>query len=399
MTMRNYIQSTLLLFLFLAVSVAQIAPNGFTVKGTAFYASEEKLENAKAVLLDSTNRVVQQTWTSKKRFKRFGGGTFTFTNVPPGEYTLKISTGGPVDIQKKIQVKDRSLNLGWLRPIKEFPKYEIQEYPDSLVFRMRSIPTDFDVRDTTNIKHILIYLDGTSQVTRIDSVKADSLYYGASDSTADDTVFLRNLYLAYNDYGRLLYRSRSLEDRWRDLERRGGTIITVSGDTILYDRILFEKTMIDPQIAIFRGTDPVPEFFPFLKVHLIRTDEGYIENSIRKGFWTGVGVVSGYMAWRILREKSLKPVTSILPKPLVASTGNQFQTAIVTFPLLTIGWTVYDYVKDKRSNYFIPQYQGKHFPHSMFVFSVREWIGDKMAPVTRVIKKSGLLKRFKRKKT
>ena len=397
--MRNYIQFTLLFFLFIAVTVAQTDPDGFTVKGTAFYASGEKLENAKAVLLDSTSRVVQQTWTTKKRFKRFGGGTFIFTNVPPGEYLLKISTGGPVDIKKKIQVKDRSLNLGWLRPIKEFPKYKTQNYSDSLVFNMRPIPTNFDPRDTTNIKHILIYLDGTSRVTRIDSVKADFLYYGTSDSTLGDTVYLRTLYLAYNDYGRLLYRSRSLVDRWHDLERRGGTIITVTGDTIAYDRILFQRTMIDPQIAIFKGTDPVPEFYPFLKLHSIRTDEGYIENSIRKGFWTGVGVLSGYMTWRILREKSLKPITSILPKPLVASTGKQFQTAIVTFPLLTIGWTVYDYVKDKRSNYFIPQYQNKHFPQSMFVFSLREWIGDQLAPVNRVIKNSGLVKRFKRKKT
>lgn len=200
----------IIFFLSVTLVLAQPGENGFTIRGTAFYASGEKLENAKAVLIDTTNRVVQQTWTSKKTLKRFGGGSFTFTNVPPGKYLLKITTGGPVDIKRKLKIDKKSLDLGWLRPIKEFPKYAVPEYSDSLLYKMHPIPTKLHSRDSINVKHVLVFLDGNTRITSIDSITGDTLYYTTTDSSVNDTVDLSVLYLAYNDYGRMMYRSRSL---------------------------------------------------------------------------------------------------------------------------------------------------------------------------------------------
>ena len=91
-------------------------PIGFEVKGTAVYKSGTLLENAEVTLMDTTDKVIAQTKTSKKVLKRFGGGKFSFDGISKGSYKLNIKTGEDIDINHRFVVKNEKVDLWTLYP-------------------------------------------------------------------------------------------------------------------------------------------------------------------------------------------------------------------------------------------------------------------------------------------
>ncbi len=387
----------LLLLAFSSLLSGQIA-TFYSVRGYAIDSTGILLENKVAVLMDASNKILYRTRTTKKFIKRYGGGKFEFNKVQPGEYTLQIETGAQLKIIRKINLTEENIDLGTLHPRREIPTYTLPDFPDSLVILMRPITTDLIVSDTVNIRHILIQLNGEALVGRVDSLNADSLYYQNFENDSTVRILLNRLYLVYNDYGKLIYKSRSFDARMLELEKRDGIIVTHAKDTVYYDRLIFERSMNKPTLAVYMESDSIPHFYNLLDVYMIRTGEGYIENSVRRGFWTGIWGISGYIALRMLFEKSFKPVLSIIPDPILTPTGNQYQSITLALPLITIGWVAYDFYLDKRSNYFIPHNLNDPFPNNMYVFSITYWLVEKIKPVIDPVINSKIVKYFKDRK-
>ena len=78
-------------------------------------------------------------------------------------------------------------------------------------------------------------------------------------------------------------------------------------------------------------------------------------------------------------------------------TGN-FGTAVTIIPIITLGQITYDWIKDKRSNYFIPSNEHTPFPDNMFVFDLSEWIWKKSQPIVRPIMNSRPVKWWSQRK-
>ena len=100
------------------------------------------VSDAEVILMDTTEKVIQKTRTSKKLFKKYGGGKFTLLNVPSGDYIINIDLGTPIGITKKVVIKDKNLELGTIYNVVEFPKYIINEYLDTTTVLMKRISTD-----------------------------------------------------------------------------------------------------------------------------------------------------------------------------------------------------------------------------------------------------------------
>ncbi|MEE8335588.1 MAG: hypothetical protein V3S48_04040 [Candidatus Neomarinimicrobiota bacterium] len=371
--------------------------SAYRIDGIALDNDGILLQERQTVLKDSSGKIIQRGKTTAKFLKRYGGGKFKFEQVPPGNYLLEIETGEKLKIIRNIEILDNNLNLGSIKPKKIYPPYKLPEISTSELSLIRPIRLELDERDTINIKHILIGIEGYTYLGRIDSISRDTLYY--KDLSNNKSNFaLDSLYLAYNDYGKLVYKSRSLLTRLKELEKRDGYLITLNNDSLPYDKISFESSMNNPGLALFNVSDSIPAFYKLTDIYKIRTGEGYIENSVRKGFLSGAGLIGGYILLRMLREKSFTSVTSILPHPIMKKTGSQYQSAILIFPLVTIGWMAYDYYTDKRSNYILPRYREEPFPKKMYVFSLPLWIGRKIAPVADPILNSKLVKKLRKKK-
>ena len=89
---------------------------GFEINGTAAYKSGTLLENAEVTLMDTTEKVIARTKTSKKILKRFGGGAFH----------LKISPMVPIrliskPVKKLISIIGLSLKMKKLILVRYIP--------------------------------------------------------------------------------------------------------------------------------------------------------------------------------------------------------------------------------------------------------------------------------------
>ena len=84
----------------------------FYIKGKVAYGNGVIVGDAEVTLLDTNEKLIETTRTSRKFLKRFGGGQFSFQEVLPGEYIINVDFGTRVGIQKRIKLKDKNLNMG-----------------------------------------------------------------------------------------------------------------------------------------------------------------------------------------------------------------------------------------------------------------------------------------------
>ena len=373
----------------------------FYIKGKVAYGNGVIVGDAEVTLLDTNEKLIETTRTSRKFLKRFGGGQFSFQEVLPGEYIINVDFGTRVGIQKRIKLKDKNLNMGTIYNVVEFPKYEIADYSDSTRMFYRRFSTDPIEPDSINIRHIIVGLDGQANTVIVDSVLRDSVYYTYSGELTRDSISIDEAYMIYNDYGILLHQSRSMKDRITEVQRRDGYIIFHSGDTLEFDNIFFEQTFQSPEVATFHYDDTtgIPKYHSFFDIYKVYTGPSYVQRSVARGFKTSYMVYGGIMGYQILKNKSFNPIKSYLPSfNIKQPSGKSYFPMITSFSFITLGWIGYDWYMDRRSNYFTPKNERSPFPKEMFVFSLNEWAYKRAEPYVEPIMNSKPVKWWKNRK-
>ena len=373
----------------------------FYIKGKVAYGIGVIVGDAEVTLLDTNEKLIETTRTSRKFLKRFGGGQFSFQEVLPGEYIINVDFGTRVGIQKRIKLKDKNLNMGTIYNVVEFPKYEIADYSDSTRIFYRRFSTDPIEPDSINIRHIIVGLDGQANTVIVDSVLRDSVYYTYSGELTRDSIPIDEAYMIYNDYGILLHQSRSMKDRITEVQRRDGYIIFHSGDTLEFDNIFFEQTFQSPEVATFHYDDTtgIPKYHSFFDIYKVYTGPSYVQRSVARGFKTSYMVYGGIMGYQILKNKSFNPIKSYLPSfNIKQPSGKSYFPMITSFSFITLGWIGYDWYMDRRSNYFTPKNERSPFPKEMFVFSLNEWAYKRAEPYVEPIMNSKPVKWWKNRK-
>ena len=363
-------QFILLTALFLQVLAGQ--EKTYVINGEVAYANGNLIGDAVVMLLDTTDKMILKTRSSKKFLKKYGGGKFKFENVTKGNYFITVDLGTRIGIKKNIQIVDKDIDLGTIYNVVEFPKYEIGDYPVPNLIQIRPISTIPVTSDSINIRHVMVELSGNANTVIVDSIVIDTVYYTDAMDLTKSSSLMDNIYCIYNDYGIFIHQSRSMKDRMKELQNRDGFMVFHSGDTLQFDNIFFEPVKNNPEVGTFHKADTTaaPRYHALKDIYYVKTGKSFLENSVRKGFYLGlISVLSG-----------------------------DYGTIITVVPIVTLGKVGYDWYKDIRSNYFIPKNENDPFPRNMFVFSLPEWLWNKSQPIIKPIMNSRVIKWWKGRK-
>lgn len=363
-------QFILLTALFLQVLAGQ--EKTYVINGEVAYANGNLIGDAVVMLLDTTDKMILKTRSSKKFLKKYGGGKFKFENVTEGNYFITVDLGTRIGIKKTIQIVDKDIDLGTIYNVVEFPKYEIGDYPVPNLIQIRPISTIPVPSDSINIRHVMVELSGNANTVIVDSIVIDTVYYTDAMDLTKSSSLMDNIYCIYNDYGIFIHQSRSMKDRMKELQNRDGFMVFHSGDTLQFDNIFFEPVKNNPEVGTFHKADTTaaPRYHALKDIYYVKTGKSFLENSVRKGFYLGlISVLSG-----------------------------DYGTIITAVPIVTFGKVGYDWYKDIRSNYFIPKNENDPFPRNMFVFSLPEWLWNKSQPIIKPIMNSRVIKWWKGRK-
>lgn len=363
-------QFILLTALFLQVLAGQ--EKTYVINGEVAYANGNLIGDAVVMLLDTTDKMILKTRSSKKFLKKYGGGKFKFENVTKGNYFITVDLGTRIGIKKNIQIVNKDIDLGTIYNVVEFPKYEIGDYPVPNLIQIRPISTIPVPSDSINIRHVMVELSGNANTVIVDSIVIDTVYYTDAMDLTKSSSLMDNIYCIYNDYGIFIHQSRSMKDRMKELQNRDGFMVFHSGDTLQFDNIFFEPVKNNPEVGTFHKADTTaaPRYHALKDIYYVKTGKSFLENSVRKGFYLGlISVLSG-----------------------------DYGTIITVVPIVTLGKVGYDWYKDIRSNYFIPKNENDPFPRNMFVFSLPEWLWNKSQPIIKPIMNSRVIKWWKGRK-
>lgn len=360
-------QFILLTALFLQVLAGQ--EKTYVINGEVAYANGNLIGDAVVMLLDTTDKMILKTRSSKKFLKKYGGGKFKFENVTEGNYFITVDLGTRIGIKKTIQIVDKDIDLGTIYNVVEFPKYEIGDYPVPNLIQIRPISTIPVPSDSINIRHVMVELSGNANTVIVDSIVIDTVYYTDAMDLTKSSSLMDNIYCIYNDYGIFIHQSRSMKDRMKELQNRDGFMVFHSGDTLQFDNIFFEPVKNNPEVGTFHKADTTaaPRYHALKDIYYVETGKSFLENSVRKGFYLG----------------------------LISLLSGDYGTIITVVPIVTLGKVGYDWYRDLRLNYFIPKNENDPFPRNMFVFSLPEWLWNKSQPIIKPIMNSRVIKWWK----
>ena len=363
-------QFILLTALFLQVLAGQ--EKTYVINGEVAYANGNLIGDAVVMLLDTTDKMILKTRSSKKFLKKYGGGKFKFENVTKGNYFITVDLGTRIGIKKSIQIVDKDIDLGTIYNVVEFPKYEIGDYPVPNLIQIRPISTIPVPSDSINIRHVMVELSGNANTVIVDSIVIDTVYYTDAMDLTKSSSLMDNIYCIYNDYGIFIHQSRSMTDRMKELQNRDGFMVFHSGDTLQFDNIFFEPVKNNPEVGTFHKADTTaaPRYHALKDIYYVKTGKSFLENSVRKGFYIG----------------------------LISLLSGDYGTIITMVPIVTLGKVGYDWYRDLRLNYFIPKNENDPFPRNMFVFSLPEWLWNKSQPIIKPIMNSRVIKWWKGRK-
>ena len=231
------------------------------------------------------------------------------------------------------------------------------------------------------VSNIVVFFDGSTAITLIDSIEFDSLKYIDRDSGDTLRIAKKKAYFVYNDFGRMFYYSPSSYLRMKFLEEYGGFVRMVNGNTIFYDQILFDKKMIRPHVALYQEGDDLPfTKVPFQDIHFVRADGSVLRKSVRNGFYTSIGsftvsmllqIYSKFNASGQLIKAVVNGVNTIMPGFPPEKTGSQYHSLTFFTPVATMAWMMIDLIFDRRTQYFRPLERQKEYPRSMYKFSIK----------------------------
>ena len=245
---------------------------------------------------------------------------------------------------------------------------------------------------TAEVRNIIVFFDGSTAITLIDSIEFDSLKYIDRDNGDTLRIAKKEAFFIYNDFGRMFYYSPSSFLRMEFLEEYGGLVRMVNGDTIYYDEILFDRKMIRPHVALYQKGESLPFMkVPFQDIHFVRADGSVLRKSVRNGFYTSIGsftlstlfqIYSDYSKTGLFSRAAWIGVKKILPgfTPL-KETGTQYHSLTFITPVATIAWMIFDIIFDRRTQYFRPLEREKKYPRSMYKFSIKTIINRQIEKI------------------
>lgn len=259
-------------------------------------------------------------------------------------------------------------------------------------------------------QHIVIKLDGQSEVGLIDSMNLEHVYINSG--TDQHKIVLKEVYYIYNTEGKLFYISPSYRDRLDLIEERSGYVITIQNDTLLYQFIEVDRIMDSPYVYLYDTEKNLTHKIRLFDLHLIKTDGSYMEHSVRRGTITATSIVLTGMLFQTFsyysdRSDQLSSDATLLNKAFAFGgaigtminnfipQGQQYESLIVFYPLASMGWMTYDYIFDKRTHFFRTFARDEKFPRTMYWFNPRRIIREKTDQALIPVKKYwGLIRNF-----
>jgi len=234
----------------------------------------------------------------------------------------------------------------------------------------------------TDVMHMLVNYNGETIIGSIDSVGQEFIRYIPRDSVDFDSVYVRDIYYVYNDFGRTFHYSWSFEQNINKMENRTGHLFTLSGDTLEFFNIKFNEDMIHPEVYINTGVNRT-KLISLYQVEKIVTDYSILEYSIRKGFYYSffsfliAATIDVPLKWDDSRRSAPQiwdQFNDLLPKMSLVGmreTGVTYESVSFLIPISVLSSMVYDIWKNKNTFYFTPVWEEKKFGRNMYVFSFR----------------------------
>ncbi len=265
----------------------------------------------------------------------------------------------------------------------------------------------------SDVNDIIVRTDGNAIICYVTSIGHDSLTYRQEKIKFESVLPLDEVYYVYNDFGKILYYSRSLHERLNHIEQYSGLLLTTAGDSIAYKEIYFDGRMTKPRayLTIDDTSQAVP--VPFLDISSVRMSAEHFKVSVRRGCLSGATLLVGFAGLKTfgyftdeyngeglftgasvkaLLAGATSSVNDFLPASAALgtdATGTGYRLATSIFPLFTVGWIGYDWYFDKRTIYINPISTESPFPQDMFLFSAKEWGYKKYrkiwTPVSRAV--------------
>jgi len=260
------------------------------------------------------------------------------------------------------------------------------------------------VSASTDVNHIVLKFDGSSQVANVDSMSMDEVFTTDPVTGKNYIIPLDQVYMIFNDFNRLFYISPSFQDRIAYLEDWGGSLETLDGTVYHYSSIRFNRAMKEPEMYIVLKSDSARGISLF-DIYKLKADESATEISVIRGAKTSVGLFLLGTTFEILGYYFKNKDTRLISGRTFAHLGKGFAIEVQEFspghkalgmkktgvtyhslvfgiPLTTMGWMVYDKIVDRRASYFIP-HPDKKYPRNMYFFNYRRifktWKAEKKA--------------------
>jgi len=235
--------------------------------------------------------------------------------------------------------------------------------------------------DYNDVQHIIVKHNGESIVGYIDSIGYDLLYYTPKDSADTDSMHLRHVYYAYNNYKKIFHYSWSFMENIRMMVDRPATLFTSSGDTIQLNKVRFRPDMLQPEVFI-QDTSYKSELISLFDIEKINTDYSIMEFSAKRGFFysfysflivTALNTILNMEEGRKIPQiwnqfDELLPRLSLVG---LRDTGKAYESLSFVIPTSVLLSMIYDVWKNKNEFYFTPLMEEKKFERNMYVFSFK----------------------------
>ena len=253
--------------------------------------------------------------------------------------------------------------------------------------------------DHNDVQHIIVKYNGESIVGYIDSIGYDLLYYTPKDSADTDSMHLRHVYYAYNNYKKIFHYSWSFMENIRMMVDRPATLFTSSGDTIQLNKVRFRPDMLQPEVFI-QDTSYKSELISLFDIEKINTDYSIMELSAKRGFfysfysfifvtalstvlkWEGDNIIQ---IWNQFDE--LLPRLSFVG---LRDTGKAYESLSFVIPTSVLLSMIYDVWKNKNEFYFTPLMEEKKFERNMYVFSFKHITKTQLSRIVYKIESTNL---------
>ena len=241
----------------------------------------------------------------------------------------------------------------------------------------------------TDVKHVVVDHKGMTIEGFVDSIGHQYIYFVPKDSVDMDSMKIKDVYYAYNDFDRIFHYSWSFEENVRRIQDRTGKAYTIDGDTLDFIDIKFNKDMIDPEILLIKTGPKRSEYVSIFDIERIETDFSIMSYSVKRGFQYSfysfliAATLDIARQWDKERRAipqiwdqydDLLPMISIIGLNKQHGTGVAYESLTSLVPLSILVSMGYDIYKEKNKFYFSPVFAENQFGRNMHVFSIKRML-------------------------